>query len=83
MERIASVAACLRVFLLVDVVEHLESHRAGVAHGQDLAEEARHIERALTGEHPVVQAPLAHVQVQARRIRELDVEHLVDGHLRR
>ena len=69
------------VLLLVDVVEHLESHRAGVAHRQDLSEEARHVQRALAGEQPVVEAPLANVQVQLCRVRELDVEHLVAGRL--
>ena len=70
------------IFLLVDVVEDFERDRAGVAHGQDLAEETRHVERALSREHPVVEAPLAHIHVQSRRVGELDVEHLVAGHLR-
>ena len=71
-----------RILLLVDVVEHLESEWAAVPHSQDAADESCHVEGALTGELPVVEAPFAHVHVQPWCIRELYVEHLVAGYAR-
>ena len=68
------------ILLLIDVIEDFERDRAGVSHGQDPTEETRYVERTLSREHPVMEAPLADIHVQSRCIRELHVEHLVAGY---
>ncbi len=57
-----------------DVVEDLQRERPVVARRQGRAQHARHVQPALPGEQAVVAAPLQHVHVHPRRVRELQEE---------